>query len=67
MDAVFLMFFVKNRVFFLFFFNFRRFFAPQPLVAGVVKAYTLAFSENLEYNIDRKQNAEAAERINKGK
>jgi hypothetical protein len=33
------------------------FFAPQPLVAGVVKAYTLAFSENLEYNIDRKQNA----------
>jgi hypothetical protein len=41
----------------MFFFNFGRFFVPQPLVAEVVKAYTLAFSENLEYNIDRKQNA----------
>ena len=53
----FLCFLQKTEYFFLFFFDFRRFFAPQPLVAGVVKAYTLAFSENLEYNIDRKQNA----------
>ena len=35
----------------------RCFFSTQPLVARFVKAYTLAFSENLEYNIDRKQNA----------
>ena len=37
--------------------------APQPLVAEVVKAYTLAFFRVLEYNVVRKQNATRAERI----